>query len=62
MSRTGLRASAVRTQDVGSGHEESTSDQRRRTLVALETVVVPVTLVERDELRRPQTFHTQSLL
>jgi len=52
----GLGASAVRTEDVRAGHEEPASDQRRRTLVALEAVVVPVTLVERDELRRAQTW------
>lgn len=53
--RTELRASAVRAEDVWTGHKEATSDQRRRALVALEAVVVPVTLVERDELRRTQT-------
>ena len=54
-----LRAPAVRAQHVRPGHEEAASDQRRVTLVALEAVVVPVTLVERDELRRAQTFVTQ---
>lgn len=53
--RKGLRASAVGTQNVRSGYDESPSDKRRRALVALEAVVVPVTLVERYELRRPQT-------
>lgn len=52
---TELRASAVRAEHVRAGHEEAASDQRRRALVALETVVVPVTVVERDELRRTQT-------
>jgi len=42
-----LGMSAVQTQQVQTGHEEAVSDQPRRTLVALETVVVPVTPVER---------------
>lgn len=48
--RRQLRPSAIRAQDVGSADEEPASDERRVATVALEAVVVPVTLVERDEL------------
>jgi len=59
--RTGvLRTPAVGAQDIRPGHEEAAANQRRRALVALETVVVPVTLVERDELGRAQTCSTNS--
>jgi len=51
-----LCAATVGTQNIGSGHEEATPDQRRGAFVALEAVVVPVTLFERNELRRTQAF------
>lgn len=50
-----LGASAVRAEHIWSGHDESTSNEGRRALVALEAVVVPMTLIERYKLGRSQT-------
>jgi len=50
-----LRSSAVRAQDVEASDQEATADQGRVALVADEAVVVPMTLVERDELGGAET-------
>jgi len=41
---------AVRTQDIASVGEEAASEERGSTLVAAETVGVPVAVFKRDEL------------
>ena len=45
-----LTAPAVGAEDVIAIHEEATANHGRVTLVADETVTVPVALFERDEL------------
>lgn len=55
-SRNGLQGagrsgtSAVGAEDIEAGHQEATTDERRVTAVAVETVVVPVAIVKRYKL------------
>jgi len=50
-----LNRDAVRADDVGAVKQKSLTDQRHVTLAAQETLVVPVTIVERRELRCRRT-------
>lgn len=50
----GLGAAAVGAEHLGAVGEEAAADQRRVAAVADETLAVPVTIVERNELRSTQ--------
>jgi len=50
-----LRAAAVGAEDLGAVGEEAATDERLDAAVADEALAVPVTLVERDELRPAQS-------
>lgn len=49
-----LGAAAVGTEDLGPVCQEATADQRDIAAVTDETFAVPVTVIERDELRTTQ--------
>ena len=53
----GLGPAAVWAEHLGAVGEEATANQRRVTAVADETFAVPVTVVERNELRSAQSYN-----